>query len=122
MQKLLFEDAWDRTISDGDRKWIQHVFENTKLPLDQVLFTSLRQAINHRGDLLVSVIVHNTKNTEIAPVQQHFSYVVDHKLIAEHTFSIPTIKSKTSMPWTFIFPKGSYKENEELLGGEIERK
>lgn len=106
MQSLIFEAAWDKTISDRDRKKIESVFEELDHNGEGLQTTFLQQAVNHRGKLLYMVLLHNYMDTDCS--FQHKTATLtdkDGKSISE-TFSVPVkIPAHTSMPWTFIFPK-----------------
>lgn len=57
MQKLKFQSAWDKTIAEEDRKKIKTAFENVSLDSGRnIQFSTLWQAKNHRGELLVAVL------------------------------------------------------------------
>ncbi|WP_165769140.1 hypothetical protein [Virgibacillus profundi] len=57
MQKLIFESAWDKTIAEQDRENIKQVFDKVNLTAEKsIQFTSLWQAKNHRGELLIAVL------------------------------------------------------------------
>ncbi|WP_165769141.1 SLAP domain-containing protein [Virgibacillus profundi] len=63
-------------------------------------------------------LIHNTCKQDISFHNQKLTYSIHDKIFAEHTFSPPiTIEKQTSMPWTFIFPVGSFNINEEFSNG-----
>jgi SLAP domain-containing protein len=107
MQMLRFESSWDKTLSDKDRVIIQQLFlETSRFNNESIQFVPLWQAINHKGDLLVTVLIHNfTKHVRLFQ-DNKMHYLENNKIVAEHIFTLPSliIESKTSMPWTFIFP------------------
>ena len=110
MQLLRFESSWDKTLSDKDRVMIQQTFLETNVPNDEgIHFIPLRQAINYKGDLLVTVLVHNFSKQIHLFQGENLHYFENNKVVAEHIFTLPSliIESKTSMPWTFIFPVAS---------------
>ncbi|WP_404452181.1 SLAP domain-containing protein [Virgibacillus necropolis] len=121
MQKLIFHPAWDKTIANQDRERIKKSFETTSLDPDKnVQFTSLSQAKNHRGDLLVMVLIHNTSHQELEFKNQPLIYKINDNQIAEHTFTLPvTLKQETSLPWTFIFPAGIFNDTEPYQDGVL---
>lgn len=121
MQKLKFQSAWDKTIAEEDRKKIKTAFENVSLDSGRnIQFSTLWQAKNHRGELLVAVLVHNTSQEDFSFLDQPMTYFINDKIFAKHVFSPPIIVEKqTSMPWTFIFPKGSFVSNEPFECGEL---
>ncbi|MEC5423531.1 SLAP domain-containing protein [Virgibacillus sp. C22-A2] len=122
MQKLVFQSAWDSTIADQDRIRIEQTFREIILSTDKMVqFTSLWQAKNHRGDLLVAVIIHNTSQQDFSITDEKMTYSIQGVKFAEHTFSPPiTVEKQTSMPWTFIFPAGSFNSTENFHGGVLD--
>ena len=65
MQRLEFEAAWDKTIAPQDRKNIEDIFNNHPITKEQgVDFIFLWEATNHRGDLLVAVLIENRNDHE----------------------------------------------------------
>ena len=71
MQQLQFESSWDKQLAPQDRRNIEKIFQETKsLNSTSVIFSPIREAINHKDALLVSVLVHNfTKNQPyLAPI------------------------------------------------------
>ena len=58
MQQLQFENSWDKALSAQDRSYIEKVFVETKhLNGTGVIFSPIREAINHKEALLVTVLV-----------------------------------------------------------------
>jgi SLAP domain-containing protein len=112
LQTLTFEAAWDKTICVKDRQMITKQFDQIN-HLNGLGFvcTYLHHAYNHRKALLVTVLLHNYMDKPLSFVEKSILLISGEKVIANHTFSLPfTIPSATSMPWTFIFPAGSYRE------------
>ena len=72
MQQLQWEQAWDRTISDEDRAEIENRFKQTKQSNEAATF--IREAINHRGDLLVTAIIHNRTNSTLTIQNDPITY------------------------------------------------
>ncbi|MGE8080122.1 SLAP domain-containing protein [Peribacillus loiseleuriae] len=123
MQKLQYESSWDKTLSNKDRKIIEGIFLNTSLPnQNSIQFTSLWQAINHKGELLVTVLVHNFSHQVCSFMNKKLRYIENNDIFAEHTFTLPslTVQPETSMPWTFIFPVESLNSHELLEDGRLE--
>ena len=56
---LQFEEKWDRTISDDDRKLFQNVYEQNSIQEGKLLLVPVRAAFNHRNQLLASVLIIN---------------------------------------------------------------
>ena len=123
MQKLQYESSWDKTLSNKDRKIIEGIFLETSLPnQNRIQFTSLWQAINHKGELLVTVLVHNFSHQVCSFINKKLRYLENNEIIAEHIFTLPslTVQPETSMPWTFIFPVESLKSHGSLENGRLE--
>ncbi|MGE8207493.1 SLAP domain-containing protein [Heyndrickxia sp. NPDC080065] len=107
MQKLKFESSWDKTLSDKDRKRINQVFLGSNLSKeDSIQLTPLWQARNYKGELLVTVLVHNFGTQVLSFRDKNLCYVENNEVVAKHKFPLSNliIEPKTSMPWTFIFP------------------
>ena len=103
MQTLYFEPAWDKTIAPADREKIIAHFQSRHLE-NNIQFSFLREAINHKGELLVTVLIHNTEDTSLPLQDMVVTYRKDGNQIATGIFNFPlVIPRKTSMPWTFIF-------------------
>ncbi|MEH7237609.1 SLAP domain-containing protein [Bacillus sp. JJ1562] len=107
MQKLVFEEAWERTISQKDREEIEHIFHEGIANQDTgITFTIVRIAVNHKNERLVTAIVHNKTEQNLVFANSLVQFWIEDKLIAEHKFTLPAllVPPETSMPWTFIFP------------------
>ncbi|MFT8320496.1 MAG: SLAP domain-containing protein [Bacillus sp. (in: firmicutes)] len=123
MQKLIFESAWDKTISQKDRKAIEQAFQKADIiETAAIPITPLWQAINHKGDLLATVIIHNINNKDLFLNHTRLNYFEENTLIAEYAFKVSAIilPPKTSMPWTFIFPKESLIQQPSLQNGYLQ--
>lgn len=122
MQKLQYESSWNKTLSNKDRKIIEGIFLETSLPKqNRIQFTSLWQAMNHKGELLVTVLVHNFSHQVYSFISEKLRYIENNEIMAEHTFILPslTVQPETSMPWTFIFPVESLKSHGSLENGHL---
>ncbi|MEH7385823.1 SLAP domain-containing protein [Bacillus sp. JJ1521] len=107
MQKLVFEEAWDRTISQKDREEIKHIFHKAVTKLETgITFTTIWVAVNHKNERLVTTIVHNNTAQNLLFENTTLEIWDGANHLAEHTFTLPALKVPpvTSMPWTFIFP------------------
>lgn len=123
MQKLQFESAWDKTISEKDRERIQQVFLQTAPVITKnIEFTPLWEAINHKGELLVTVLVQNFGEQMITFQNKKLQYWEDRNMIATYSFTLPALKIEpaTSMPWTFIFPEGCMGHQPSLKNGRLQ--
>ncbi|MFF2755556.1 SLAP domain-containing protein [Psychrobacillus sp. NPDC058041] len=123
MQKLDFEPSWDKTLSSKDRKEIEKIFlETNRVHFSNVRLVPIRQAFNHKKELLVTVLIHNFTENFFIFSKKRIAYVENSEIIAENTFTLPTlfIQPKTSMPWTFIFPEECLKKNLTLENGRLE--
>ncbi|GGM24419.1 hypothetical protein GCM10011351_07730 [Paraliobacillus quinghaiensis] len=124
MQRLEFEKAWDRTIAQEDRKRIEKIFSETGHKNEQnIVFTLLNVARNHKKDLLVMVLIHNFSLEPYQIKDETLEYKENNQLVARHRFALPTpmIPAQTSMPWTFIFPENSLASDANLVNGSIEK-
>ncbi|MDQ0272735.1 SLAP domain-containing protein [Cytobacillus purgationiresistens] len=123
MQKLTFHDKWDKSISPKDRKRIEEGFREANISENsQFEFTSLWEARNYKGELLVTVLVHNLSKQPAAFDHIKIRYTEEeHEKVAEHTFSIESldIEPRTTMPWTFIFPFDSLEREPVFLNGRL---
>jgi SLAP domain-containing protein len=123
VQKLRFESSWDKTLSAKDRERIKQVFlETSTTNKSSHSLAPLWQAINHKGDLLMTVLVHNFDNQALSFHNKKLRYVENNKVMAEHIFTLPslTIEYETSMPWTFIFPAEKWNSRAALENGHLE--
>ena len=105
IQKLYFEPAWDKTIAPTDReKMMHHFLQQTKQLQDGVHLSFLWKARNHKGEQLITVLIHNFEEINFRLDNTVISYNEQGKQMANATFSLPCeIPGNTSMPWTFIF-------------------
>ncbi|RDW19392.1 SLAP domain-containing protein [Oceanobacillus chungangensis] len=123
MQKLLYEPTWDRALSDKDRTLINRVFLETKASTNnKIEFSRIREAFNHKGELLVMVLIHNSTNAEFVFKEVMLQYVENGEVIAANVFTLPYLKTEpgTSMPWTFIFPVESIINKPTLDNSQLE--
>ncbi|WP_067725278.1 SLAP domain-containing protein [Oceanobacillus damuensis] len=149
MQKLRFEASWDKALPDRDRKAIENAFsqymaaaspsepsgkyphyseaerrspKNQQASKTAVDFVPLWQTKNYRGELLITVLVHNFSDEVFNFNQTKLRYMENEEIIAEHPFTIPqlTLAPETSMPWAFIFPAESIKARYDLENGKLE--
>jgi SLAP domain-containing protein len=113
MQQLQFEEKWDKTISDQDRRKIEEVFDETKDQNDRELDpVTLWHANNHKDELLVTALLHNRSDEPYTFNQAHLIYKTLDEPIAEKDFDIPRLEipPRTSMPWTFIFQNSKVED------------
>ena len=105
MQQLHFHAAWDKTISPKDRVLIEELFDNTYDEAEDPLMSPiLRTAINHKHELLVTVLIHNFTHRAVQFKNRDAQFSAGDDFY-EQSFTIPDliIPAFTSMPWTFIF-------------------
>ncbi|MFC7371631.1 SLAP domain-containing protein [Fictibacillus iocasae] len=120
MQKLLFEQAWDRALSGGDRDHIVSVFEETRnaAPESALSAVVLRKAVNHKGERLLTVLLHNRSQEEAVFNDRTVAMRTDNGQAEEALFTLPVaVLAHHSMPWTFIFPAAV--SNETFLNENI---
>ena len=105
MQKLFFEPAWDKAIAPADRKKIMdHFKQQTKQLQGGAHLSFLWNACNHKGEHLITVLIHNFEDINFCLHNTVISYYEQGKQPVNATFSLPwEIAGNTSMPWTFIF-------------------
>ena len=107
MQQLRFESSWEKALSAQDRNYIEKIFNDTKQQHHStIVFSPIREAINHRNELLITVLVHNFSHNPLTFENTRLVYSNEQEILAEKAFTLPslTIPAHVSMPWTFIFP------------------
>ena len=117
--------AWDKTLSVQDRDQIERIFHETKYQnYSTIIFSPIRVAINHKKELLITVLVHNFSDFPLVFEQTQLVYSNEKEVIAEKEFTLPalSIPPHTSMPWTFIFPQESYEKMTAPLNGRLQIK
>ncbi|WP_096270224.1 SLAP domain-containing protein [Paucisalibacillus globulus] len=124
MQKLVYESSWKKQISDKDRNLVEKTFLEMTLTDEPIQFTTLRTDWNYKKELLIMVMVHNVTEEEISFNQKKLCYKHNNEVLAEHIFNLSnlSVEPNTSMPWTFIFPVGSYVDAAIFEHGELELK
>lgn len=123
MQKLQFELSWDKTLSIKDRERIKQAFLETSFSNHQDFqLTPLWEAFNHKGELLVTVLIHNFGKENLSFNNKKLCYFENNEIVAHNTFTLskPIVEQETSMPWTFIFPAPSFFSHATLENGHIE--
>ena len=92
MQQLKFEASWAKALSAQDRASIEKLFYDTKQQHDStIVFSPIRQAINHRNELLVTVLVHNFSQQPLVFKDTRLVYSNGQEILAENTFTLPTV-------------------------------
>ena len=123
MQQLEFESSWEKAIAIKDRELITKIFQNSNV-IDErsIRLEPIWEALNYKGEVLITVLIHNFTDTRLTFQHQKFAYIEEETIITEHIFTIPQlmIKPKTSMPWTFIFPVESLRMKEIHGSGKLE--
>ncbi|RQW22399.1 SLAP domain-containing protein [Shouchella lehensis] len=117
MQTIHLQSAWKKTIAEGDLNELKALLVVGKTER----FIPYRQAFNHQGDLLVTVLIQNLSSVGDVWDTKLVAYVEEGKTIAECSFSIDTVPPNTSMPWTFIFPKDRFIQTPMKTGKLEER-
>lgn len=103
MQTLYFEDSWNETIAPTDRKKIIEQFNKAE-QRDDIVLSFLWEAINHKKEKLITVLIHNNTRTSLLINNIPIAYLSINGTMKTNSFDVPaTIPPKTSMPWTFIF-------------------
>lgn len=122
MQRLVFESAWDKTIAPADRENIIKLFNETKDNNEEgIILHSIRQAQNHRSDLLAIVLIHNFSDEILSFHKMDVTYTEQERELAKGQFSFPNLhlEPRTSMPWTFIFPKSALLDTPSFENGRL---
>ncbi|SDN33382.1 SLAP domain-containing protein [Psychrobacillus sp. OK028] len=123
MQKLQFEASWEQAIAIKDRELITDIFQNSKVGDGQsIRLEPIWEAMNYKGEILITVLIHNFTDTELTFQNQKLTYIEKESIIAEHIFTVPKliIKPISSTPWTFIFPIESLIRKEICGNGQLE--
>ncbi|WP_449620748.1 SLAP domain-containing protein [Robertmurraya sp. Marseille-Q9965] len=123
MQELQFEASWDKALSTQDRMTIEKIYYDTKHQNNsKIVFSPIREASNHKQDLLVTALVHNFSSMPFSFQNIRLRYCIKDEKVAEYIFHLPklTVPVQVSMPWTFIFPKGSYRNLNSIENGRLE--
>ncbi|MDA3130967.1 SLAP domain-containing protein [Aliibacillus thermotolerans] len=108
MQRLQYEPAWERTLSSGDRREIEEIFQATKEQAEgRVVCLTIREAWNHKDELLVTVLIHNGTAETLQFENRQVTFQKGDTVLAEKHFTHPSlvISPFVSMPWTFIFSR-----------------
>lgn len=121
MHKLQYEASWNKALCQKDRLHIEQLFEQVQLTDIPIACTIIRTAINHRQELLITVLLHNFSDELLTFQQRTVTYTLQDEVLATHAFTIPAllVPSNTSMPWTFQFPSGSFHENWATTGATL---
>lgn len=107
MQQLKFEPSWDKALSSKDRIMFQEIFAKTCVSdTNHTQLVPVWHASNYKGELLITVLIHNFTNQSLTFLNTKIRYIEEGKVAAEHIFTHPSliIEPEVSMPWTFIFP------------------
>lgn len=121
MQKLQFEAAWDKTISDQDRLLIEQAFQKTKEQDEHISCYVIRTAMNHRKQLLITMLIHNRTDQQLNFHNREVSIITEAGKIAQNfTMDALEIPPYCSMPWTFIFDESINFQFTEIKQMDIE--
>ncbi|MFC0015709.1 MULTISPECIES: SLAP domain-containing protein [Allobacillus] len=109
MQQLLYHSAWNKQVDSTLDQQIQKAYIQTRDDEDQVI-VPLRQAVNHKGDYLLTVLLHNRKQQTLNLSTVHLSVSSPNFKANQQQFSSAewSIAPMTSAPWTFIFSQANY--------------
>lgn len=115
MQTLQFEQTWERSISAQDRLIIAQAFEQRIIQEGTVHADIIRTAYNHRGELLVTVLIHNETDYEMRCADRAVT-VQTKESTSTQRFTEPklVVPNHSSMPWTFIFKNMNVTVDEVL--------
>lgn len=118
MQQLQYETSWEKALAAQDRHNIEKIFNESKhLNSSDIICSPIRQAVNHKQQLLVTVLVHNFTDNPLTFNNTRLVYRTQQQIIADDEFTLLTltIPPFVSMPWTFIFPEFSYTSKTESI-------
>lgn len=118
---LRFEDKWEKTISESDRKLVYEVYERFPIQQGEITFAPVRVAVNHRGDLLATVLVLNGLQDEWTLEKRNICYVEGDEVVAEECFTHHSliVQAESAIPWTFIFKSSASMKALRLTSWEI---
>jgi SLAP domain-containing protein len=121
MLKLVYHPTWDKALSSKDRELIEQVHQTVFITDKAIQFTPIRWDRNHKNELLLIVLIHNNSDEAYSFKQKRLSFLQHNNVIANHLFDLPylTIRSKTAMPWTFIFPVNAYNREKTFTEGTL---
>lgn len=125
MQQLKLESSWDKALSSKDRTDIESIFlETNENNLENIRLSPIWNAVNHRGELLITVLIHNFTQKTLTFNEKRLVYIENDESVVESSFTLPTlvIPSKVSMPWTFIFPVNCLQKPAKFEKGHLEIK
>jgi SLAP domain-containing protein len=110
-RKLQFHDAWKKQLSPQDAEMITQLFHKAVPEQNMLSFDQIKIATNYKGDLIATVLIHNTTSEEQSLTNLYIKYLENGRTIASHMFTVPfSLKRNESMPWAFIFPHSLIKE------------
>ncbi|MBR7553441.1 SLAP domain-containing protein [Allobacillus sp. GCM10007491] len=109
MQQLQYHSAWIKQVDSTLDQQIQKAFIQTRENEDQII-VPLRQAINHKGDYLLTVLLHNREQQILNLSTVHLSVSSLYFQANQQHFSSAewSVEPMTSAPWTFIFSESNY--------------
>lgn len=114
MQTLYFEPAWDKTIANADRDLITQHFQ-TLHPKEDIYLSFLRVAVNHKNELLATVLIHNGQAEPLHFKETAIAFQPAQGATKTGLFHLPvSIPAKTSMPWTFIFSASNQTDQKPI--------
>lgn len=124
MQKLILDPTWESTLSIADSEVIQKKFSSTVDDHDCLAAVPIWKAVNHKGDLLITTLIHNRTSENIIVFDRKVVYLEGGSVVASHIFTIKrlVIGANCSTPWTFIFPRGTFQEKQLAIQGREEVK
>jgi accessory Sec system S-layer assembly protein len=111
--------SWQTSLASEDKKKLEELVDSMTPPkLGEVNFMNLQAKFNENGDLHATMLIRNgsDKNVNLEQIPLHVEDATG-DVIAKGGFKLEdfTVKSNTSKPWTFIFPKSMVtKENPDM--------
>jgi len=116
---LDLEESWEKSLADKDKEKLEQLVKTIQPPKPgEVNFMGLQSRLDDEGALHVTLLIRNgsEKNVKLEQLPLNVKDASG-EVIAQGAFKLEAleIKTNTSKPWTFIFPKELVlKENADL--------
>jgi accessory Sec system S-layer assembly protein len=102
-------DSWEKNLSQADKDGLAEFVKNLQPPKEgEVNFLGIQSRISENGQLHITVLIRNGNSFDIN-LEQVPLFVEDasSEVVAKGIFKLEDfiVKTNTSKPWTFVFPK-----------------
>ncbi|WP_047985157.1 accessory Sec system S-layer assembly protein [Ornithinibacillus californiensis] len=113
--QLDLEESWEKSIAEEAKTALAQIVNNAPpLKPGEVNFMGVNAKRNDNGDLAVTLLIRNgsDKNVTFQQIPLGVKDASGNEIV-QGSFKVDNliIKSNTSKPWTFIFPKSMLKED-----------